>query len=399
MTLVLGSHKERPPVALDVDVEVTPASDKTLKQWLKDIGVAGGVSFAEDIDDVELVPVDTGVPLALESSLWATIVSEHSGKVVFYVRQGNEPEDALRQVVQWIRIRPLWGSLGTALRVSSVLEHTWRSRLWCCGRLWVKALLGASDKCFVLHVRSTSLEVAGGWGGLVAKVALPPPEERKLSEDELSSAAPMSESLLVHEAGILRKLAAANVPGVPALVCLAQWQSTRLLLTIGVGVAATAMLAPSCSGGLSWDTIQDIARQVSATLVAMHSAGLVHMDVSPGNIVHFAKSQRWGLVDFASTCVRGSVVSADTGVTDEFASDRVRWRGIAPVTADPMDDFTALGWSLAYLHRPLQWGSIRRGQRPQFVQDIEDLLQAERSARCSGQEDSGGAPAKRKKVQ
>jgi hypothetical protein len=99
------------------------------------------------------------------------------------------------------------------------------------------------------------------------------------------------------------------------------------------------------------------------------------MDVSPSNIVYFTKRRRWGLVDFASATPQGDVAHPLTAVTDAFASDRLKWRGMVRVTIDPSDDFIALGWSLVFLHRPDLWAQVRDGkQRLQHMDDIELLI-------------------------
>jgi serine/threonine protein kinase len=199
----------------------------------------------------------------------------------------------------------------------------------------------------------------------VAKIATTSSKEEEEEEEE--ECAGKSNDRLRREATVLSQLS--GVLGVPTLIALANWRDSCVLLTQGSGVSSLALLRQRRKG-FSLQELEPIARDVVQTLQGMHTCGYAHMDVSPGNIVWC--SGRWGLIDFASSVRLGEPVPLDLPVTQLFASDRLRFR--IPFVANSQDDFTALAWSLVYLHEPERCTIRMQAQPDERFAELRDSI-------------------------
>jgi hypothetical protein len=360
ITLIEHTEQGSVPNIRVVQVAVSRSDDLSIGEWVEQLSAGDNMIRSEAS---WLVPVDSQVRLNPEGSLFFALRSRSN--LTFYILQNDDPADAMGQALKWFAVRDCWDFFDARVMTICVAEHSWWSRVLCCGRLRVQSILGVSNSAFTVHVAHPLLDVIMRWDGIVAKINRPGPEQKAREPADAHG------HLMSLEASNLRKVA--SVPGVPRFICRGRCHSSDVLLISGVGQSAVDVMRELRS--LSMETITDIARDVVATLEGIHAVGLVHMDVSPNNIVYFTKRHRWGLVDFASATPQGDVVHPLTAVTDEFASDRLKWRGMVRVTADPSDDFIALGWSLVFLHRPDLWAQVRDGkQRLQHVDDIELLI-------------------------
>mgnify|MGYP002631785100 CR=1 FL=1 len=97
---------------------------------------------------------------------------------------------------------------------------------------------------------------------------------------------------LVHEYELLRDL---DVPGIPRARGLIETGSAPVLALTDMGPAALADSIPV--GGMPLEAFYRVARGLVVTVGRLHSAGVVHRDINPSNVV-LSEQGAVGLVDF-----------------------------------------------------------------------------------------------------
>jgi hypothetical protein len=283
-----------------------------------------------------------------------------------YVKQDTDTDLNLMQAACWMGLPLAVRSVFSdgVLHCQPVGPRTWWSYFLCCFSFKIVSVLGASAKSVVFHVSHTVLNILLGSDVIVAKVAVDPDWTQGSNGESVeaicgrATANQVNRRLLSQEAKWL--LALSSIPQVPKLVALAQWQTTCVLLSTGGGISARQLVQLQ-GKGFSLDVLQEIAANIVRILQAIHAEGIVHLDVSPSNIVQ-RSGNSWFLVDFASALRVGQIPPPDLPFTYAFASNNLRFR--TSVVCEN-DDFEALRWSLVFLHAPNQWERVALGNPDQ----------------------------------
>lgn len=136
-------------------------------------------------------------------------------------------------------------------------------------------------------------------------------DETKLVMDGTPDRLYVVKRIPVSGAAVYRAVAALHHPNLAPIACIADWDDEAYV--VRPYISGQTLAARMRGGTLSQDELLRIATDVCAGLAALHHAGIVHRDVTPGNIL-ITDDGRAKLIDYGIARSFTASKSADTEI-------------------------------------------------------------------------------------